>query len=1382
MTPAAANRLAQDSQTQLLVQILSDNNSSTMTAGLLASASSGHRSRSGPVPLSGGPPLVGTHYPSVSNPGNQTNAEGASVALQIIASSGNGDPMLFGSSGLPVGLTFDSATGLISGTLAYTDAETQSGNYSVTVTAYDTVTGSTGSATFTWTITNVNLPPVLATPGDQTNGVGDGVALSMAATDGDGDRLTYSATNLPSGLTINTSTGLISGVVASAAARNNPYAVTVTASDGAASASQSFNWTITHVLIDSPGDQNNLDGDAVSLQINAWNPYGTALAYSATGLPSGLTINSTSGLISGTVGSTDSASSPYSVTVTASDGTYSAATSFNWTITHLAVENPGGQTNAEGDVVSLQMIADINTTETVTYSASGLPSGLSISTSTGLITGTVANLDANSSPYSVTVSATAGTKTASQAFSWTVTHILLTNPGSQISAQGTAASLQIQASDPDNDRLTFGASGLPAGLSVNTSTGLISGTISSSAGAGSPYTANVTAADATHTATQTFTWSVTNASVTVTNPGTQNSADGATVSLQISASDTAGDPLSFSAVGLPPGLGIDYASGLISGNIDPTAVGPSGGSFKVTVMADNSQGKTGSQTFTWNVTYTNQTPVVTNPGDQLNLTGDVVNLTVWGYDLDGETVSYTATNLPSGLSISASTGVISGTISSSANTNSPYNVTVTASDGTLSASQTFNWTVTNGAVTVTQPSDQTNTEGNAVSLQIPATSSYGYPLTYSALALPTGLSINASTGLISGTVALTAAEDVVGGVYTTSVTAADTHGHSGAKMFSWTVADLHQAPTLTNPGSQTNAEGDPVSLQLQGSSPNAASLTYTASGLPTGLFIDSFTGLISGTVDYSAAETGGGHYTTLVSVNDGNGGTASQTFTWTITNTDQAPWLAYPGFQTNKVGDTVSLQLAAGDYDGDSVTYSATGLPAGLSINGATGLVSGTITASAGTYSATATASDGHLTTNQSFSWQVTSSATGQVILAINDTVSTSDDLAFINPGQPVQAVPIQVTLVNASPGLHQITLTSTPGGRVSLSNTSFQLANGGTTTVMLTPLQLSQAFDDVVLAAFVGGVQGGGGKVTVVAVTIDQKISAADTPKGMPNRIPPREKSKFNYTVSDTLPADKPLWIGLQGKSALNGDASFNGSFGAIRITKSGSFEIAGDAGKQTEPGNAGKLFVDIEKDGSTDSVAKSLGFSVAAIPVGFSTTYKDDGRFKRKDGTIFAGLIVDMQAKSDSLERSDLDKVFVKEAIEDKELMGTLKNSPNITNAAYLKTPASDPFPDRHLTTVDAIKAEGGTAITNQVWVFLDNRTGAKDFVIANSGYIINVIIKKDPKDGVWKLATTKKGAEVTVKLKDDAGKVTAEYTSEAGLTDPKAEVSTKKPIAGS
>ena len=69
----------------------------------------------------------------------------------------------------------------------------------------------------------------------------------------------------------------------------------------------------------------------------------------------------------------------------------------------------------------------------------------------------------------------------------------------------------------------------------------------------------------------------------------------------------------------------------------------------------------------------------------------------------------------------------------------------------------------------------------------------------------------------------------------------------------------------------------------------------------------------------------------------------------------------------------MSLQLAASDPDGNPLTYSATGLPAGLGINPNTGLISGTLTfTSAGTYTVTATASDGAATDSKAFSWTVT--------------------------------------------------------------------------------------------------------------------------------------------------------------------------------------------------------------------------------------------------------------------------------------------------------------------------------------------------------------------------------------------------------------------------
>jgi hypothetical protein len=53
---------------------------------------------------------------------------------------------------------------------------------------------------------------------------------------------------------------------------------------------------------------------------------------------------------------------------------------------------------------------------------------------------------------------------------WTITHVVLTDPSDQIYAPGDVVSLQIQASDPDGDTLTYAAAGLPTGLSIDQST------------------------------------------------------------------------------------------------------------------------------------------------------------------------------------------------------------------------------------------------------------------------------------------------------------------------------------------------------------------------------------------------------------------------------------------------------------------------------------------------------------------------------------------------------------------------------------------------------------------------------------------------------------------------------------------------------------------------------------------------------------------------------------------------------------------------------------------------------------------------------------------------------------------------------------------------
>jgi putative Ig domain-containing protein len=100
-------------------------------------------------------------------------------------------------------------------------------------------------------------------------------------------------------------------------------------------------------------------------------------------------------------------------------------------------------------------------------------------------------------------------------------------------------------------------------------------------------------------------------SVSVTNPGNQTGTVGASASLQISATDTAGGTLSYRASGLPAGLSINPGSGLIRGT--PTTAG----SNSVTVIATDSTGPSASTSFTWTINPAggcNPTQLLANPG------------------------------------------------------------------------------------------------------------------------------------------------------------------------------------------------------------------------------------------------------------------------------------------------------------------------------------------------------------------------------------------------------------------------------------------------------------------------------------------------------------------------------------------------------------------------------------------------------------------------------------------------------------------------------------------------------------------------------------------------------------------------------------------------
>jgi hypothetical protein len=568
--------------------------------------------------------------------------------------------------------------------------------------------------------------------------------------------LTFSADNLPSGLTISNS-GLISGSISPAAAVNSPYNVTVTAGAGNVTTSTSFTWQVSSpIVVTVPGFL--VQGGAgypASVQVTASDSKGGDLTFKASGLPPGLDIDPDTGLISGTLATNAAAAAPnglYYVTVTATDGTYSGSASFVFAVSAPSVSgavtlyNPGTQHSFEGATVSLSLLAsDANGLPVTAEQWSGLPPGLNLNPDTGDISGTITGPPA---AYRVTVLAGDGSSTAQIFFRWFVQNpISLTSPGDQVGEAGeTIAPLAVQASDANGRTLKYSAAGLPPGLQIDSASGVVSGTIAG--GASSQDFADLLplVRAKPHQPDQ---------------PGDQVGEAGETIApLAVQASDANGRTLKYSAAGLPPGLQIDSASGVVSGTI---AGGASSQDFPVTLTAtDGSYSQ--SVTFTWSVSN----PIaLTNPGPQTSMEGQPVSLLLNWSDAASRAIrNFSANGLPPGLAIYPATGQIYGKPDATASQRGPYLVTVTASDGVARASISFPWLVSN-PIQIVSPGPQSSPAGQAINaLQLRGSDASGGPgLTWSANGLPPGLTLSAS-GLLQGT-------PTTAGTYRVSIEAQD---------------------------------------------------------------------------------------------------------------------------------------------------------------------------------------------------------------------------------------------------------------------------------------------------------------------------------------------------------------------------------------------------------------------------------------------------------------------------------------------------------------------------------------------------------------------------------------------------------------------------------
>ncbi len=462
---------------------------------------------------------------------------------------------------------------------------------------------------------------------------------------------------------------------------------------------------------------------------------------------------------------------------------------------------------------------------------------------------------------------------------------------------------------------------LPTGLTLNAGTGVISGTPTVSGSV--PFTVTLTDAN-NQTATQAYTVTVA-ADPSITTTTLPGGEVGAAYSQLLAGTGGIG-PYAWSVTTgtLPAGLTLNSATGVISGT--PTG---SGSTFTVTLTDAN--GKKATQSYTVAVVVG---PSITPASLPTGEVGVLYSQTLTGSGGTGPYAwSVTTGSLPAGLTLNAATGVISGTPTGSGST---FTITVTdAANQTATHGYTVGILAAPSITTTTLPGGEV---GAAYSQPVVGTGgSTPYAWSVTAGSLPAGLTLNSATGVISGT-------PTGSGSSTFTVTLTDAANQTATQAYTVGILAPPSITTTTLPGGEVGAGYSQPLVGTGGGTPYAWSVTIGT--LPAGLTLDGATGVISGT------PTGSGS-TFTVTLTDAANQTATQAYTVGILAAPSITTTTLPG---GEVGAAYSQPLVGA---GGSTPYAwsvTTGaLPAGLTLNGATGVISGTPTGSGSTFTVTLT-------------------------------------------------------------------------------------------------------------------------------------------------------------------------------------------------------------------------------------------------------------------------------------------------------------------------------------------------------------------------------------------------------------------------------------------
>lgn len=808
---------------------------------------------------------------------------------QLLAGSGPSPTYTVTSGELPVGLTLNATTGRILGA-AYGHGLS---NFTISKT------NSLGTATQDLSIYVRYAAPTITTTSMST--VRKNVAYSrQIAGTGEGVTFAISEGRLPDGITLDPSTGLISGITAEI----GDFSVTITKTNESGVATRTYEFQSRLVAPYFEYYSYTLPYAYQHIYFEGSIPVkGEEIVWSATGLPDGLSIDPITGEISGTP--TTVATSYPTITATNTGGSDSKQVTLRVRNQIPEIETTSLASGEVGQAYSETLSAIGNG---VSYRLSGtLPSGMIFSTATGVLSGT----PTKAGTFSLSFTASTNGGSVSQSLTLVIDRDFPTiDPASFADAmQGVTYSASGLTGNGVDSTYSVSAGTLPPGMYLG-SNGRPYGTPFETAHG--LYTFTIAKTNSRGTATQEFTLNVVYQTPTLGTISSRTFSKGRFgVAYKYTIPGVGGGSTYTIAEGrLPDGITIGD-DGIATGTATET------GEFVFTIQKSNESG-TVLKEFSFSVVHVAPVMVSSSyPRATINVP--------YSFQLEAKGLDLTFRGtLPEGLELDTKTGLISGTPTVAAS--GSRQVYVSNSGGEDKISTTF--FVDHVAPTLTTTSLPSGMVGEPYFTQIEAV---GEEITYYVdSSLPSGLSINASTGVISGTPRSAT-------TYSTQIRIRNTGG-SVTRIIPITI--VTEPPTFTLDKLATGTVGRSYDQSLAGGAGSSNTWTITEGSLPPGINMNSVSGRLTGT------PTTRGDYTfTMTKTNVS--GSFSREFTLEVRYVLPTITTAAGALKAGVLGQTYGVNIGGTGGTTDGVSHSIINgeLPPGLTIN-ETGRIAGIPTTS----------------------------------------------------------------------------------------------------------------------------------------------------------------------------------------------------------------------------------------------------------------------------------------------------------------------------------------------------------------------------------------------------------------------------------------------------